>query len=133
MEQLNEYKYRLIEEIDTTPNKCLPAGSLLVLDRKHKDSITKSLDYLEKENYLTKEEVKGFTFYSIKEQNKQFETIKVICPKCKSVRKIYSPQQILAMCKNKDCQTPTGQRTTFCIRKKVTTYDMSKILHIYKE
>lgn len=128
MQQLNEYKYRIIEVIENAPDKNMALGSLMLTDNKHRITVKESLKFLEENNYLTKEEVRGFTYYSIKDTNKNFETIKVICPKCKTVREIYNPKQIVAVCNNSDCKT-----NAFFIRPRKTVYDMDNYINLYKE
>jgi phage FluMu protein Com len=101
------------------------------MDKRHTTHIQHGLDFLEKENYLTKEEINGIVFYSIKEGNKSLAIVRIMCPKCKTVRNIYNPNQVVAACANPDCMTKDRKRRHIEIRRKKIVYDMSKFLHVY--
>jgi hypothetical protein len=133
MEQLNEYKCRVIGEIDSSPTKSLSLGTLLGFDRKHKDGMQRCLDFLEKENYVTKEMINGFSFYSIKDGNAKVPIMKVICPKCQTIRNVYYPGQIVTVCINTNCKSALGKRTRIFLRPIKMSYDMTKVLHLFKE
>lgn len=91
-------------------------GRIYALVDNRQNIIDSNIKKLLKKEIIVSEKRSGFTIFQI--SNKAIETLidrTVVCPKCKTIRKIRYKRQYTANCANPDCVSKSGVRTKFWI------------------
>lgn len=118
MKRLTEPECEIIEFVQQTQSDEVNKGMILANINRNKSAINVALDKLVSKNCLSQKTENRFVYYFISESNEQVSIRDVVCPKCKSFRRVFNASQYVAMCKNRECATPTGKRTRFWIIKR---------------
>ena len=110
MKRLNETDYDILELLQISPES-LKFGEILEKTGKGVLETHKSLTKLIQRNYASTEG----TMYKILETNEKLTILRVQCPVCKTIKRIYNDTQESTICKNPECKNGGGFRRQFWI------------------